>query len=126
MACILVIDDDEDVRRAIRRLLESAGHEVVEAPDGKIGMRRFREQPTDLVVTDLFMPEQEGLETIRELKRFSQDIKILVVTGAAPGSTLDFRAQATMLGAGATLGKPFTRDELLGAVDALLGPTPRH
>jgi DNA-binding response OmpR family regulator len=123
MARILVIDDDEDVRRAIRRHLQSDGHEVIEAPDGKVGMRLFREHPTDLVVTDLFMPEQEGLETIRELRRSSKDIKILVVTGAAPGSTLDFRAQATMLGAAATLGKPFTRDELLGAVDTLLGPT---
>ena len=125
MARILVIDDDDDVRRAIRRQLESDGHEVVEAPDGRVGMRLFRQHPTDLVVTDLFMPEQEGLETIRELRRFSKDIKILVVTGAAPGSTLDFRAQATMLGAGATLGKPFTRDELLGAVNALLGTPSR-
>lgn len=126
MARILVIDDDDDVRRAIRRHLQSDGHEVIEAPDGKVGMRLFREHPTDLVVTDLFMPEQEGLETIRELRRSSKDIKILVVTGAVPGSTLDFRAQATMLGAGATLGKPFTRDELLGAVDTLLGPTQRQ
>lgn len=124
MARILVIDDDADVRRAIRRHLQSDGHEVVEAPDGKAGMRLFREHPTDLVVTDLFMPEQEGLETIRELRRSFKDLKILVVTGAAPGSALDFRAQATMLGAAATLGKPFTRDELLGAVNTLLAPTP--
>jgi DNA-binding response OmpR family regulator len=124
MARILVIDDDADVRQAIRRHLQSDGHDVVEAPDGKVGIRLFREHPTDLVVTDLFMPEQEGLQTIRELRRSYGDVKILVVTGAPPGSALDFRAQATMLGAAATLGKPFTREELLGAISALLAPAP--
>jgi DNA-binding response OmpR family regulator len=122
MARILVIDDDDDVRRAIRRHLESDGHEVVEAPHGKAGMKLFRDRPTDLVVTDLFMPEQEGLETIRELRRSFENPKILVVTGAAPGGAFDFRAQATLLGAGAALSKPFTREELLTAVHALLGP----
>jgi len=126
MARILVIDDDADVRRAIRRHLQSDGHDVVEAPDGKVGVRLFREQPTALVVTDLFMPEQEGLETIRELRRSFKDLKILVVTGAPAGSALDFRAQATMLGAAATLGKPFTREELLGAVNALLALPPHQ
>src|SRR5574341_1502699 len=119
MARILVIDDDPDVRRAISRHLQSDGHDVIEAPDGKVGMRLFRESPTDLVVTDLFMPEQEGLETIRELRRSFEDVKILVVTGAPPGSPLDFRAHATALGAKATLSKPFTREELLGAVQDL-------
>jgi len=125
MARILVIDDDADVRRAIRRQLESDGHEVIDAPDGKAGMRLFREDPTDLVVTDLFMPEQEGLETIRQLRRPFKDVKILVVTGAAPGGPLDFRAQATLMGAAATLSKPFTRQELLGTVSALLDPSQR-
>lgn len=124
MARILVIDDDADVRRAILRHLQSDGHEVVEAPDGKAGMKLYRESPTDLVVTDLFMPEQEGLETIRELKRSFKDAKILVVTGAPPGGPLDFRAQATMLGAQAALSKPFTREELLDSVHTLLGANP--
>lgn len=121
MARILVIDDDADVRSVIRRSLESDGHDVVEAADGKAGMKLFRDHPADLVVTDLFMPEQEGLETIRELRRSFEDPKILVVTGAAPGGAFDFRAHATLLGAGATLTKPFTREELLSAVHALLG-----
>ncbi len=121
MARILVIDDDEDVRRAIRRHLQSDGHDVVEAPDGKVGMKLFRENPADLVVTDLFMPEQEGLETIRELRRLAKDTKILVVTGSPSGGPFDFRAHATLLGAGATLNKPFTREELLGTVHGLLG-----
>lgn len=122
MAHILVIDDDADVRRAISRHLQSDGHDVTEAPDGKVGMRLFRERPADLVITDLFMPEQEGLETIRQLRRSFQDVKILVVTGAPPGSALDFRTHATHLGAAAALGKPFTREELLGAINRLLPP----
>lgn len=124
MARILVIDDDADVRRAISRHLQSDGHDVTEAPDGKAGMRLFLEQPADLVVTDLFMPEQEGLETIRQLRRSFKHVKILVVTGALPGSSRDFRDQATMLGAAATLYKPFTREELLGTINALLTPAP--
>lgn len=125
MARILVIEDDADVRSVIRRHLQSDGHEVLEAADGKAGMKLFRESPADLVVTDLFMPEQEGLETIRQLRRSFKDTGILVVTGSPPGGTFDFRAHATMLGARATLSKPFTREELLSAVHAILGPTPQ-
>lgn len=120
MARILVIDDDAAVRRTIRRQLETVGHEVVEAPDGKAGMKLYFDNPADLVITDLFMPEQDGLETIRELKRTFKDSRILVVTGAQPGGTFDFRAQATLLGAQAALSKPFTREELLDAVREVL------
>ncbi len=126
MARILVSDDDQDVRRAIRRLLQSDGHEVTEAPDGRVGMKLFRQNPADLVVTDLLMPEQEGLETLRELRRSFKGTRVLVVTGVPPGSILDFRAQARMLGAGATLSKPFTREELLGAVSDLLSAADPH
>lgn len=120
MARILVIDDDAAVRRAIRRHLESDGHEVAEARDGRAGMKLYRENPSDLVITDLFMPEKEGLETIRDLRRDFRDAKILVVTGAQPGGAFDFRAHATMLGAEAALSKPFTRDELLDTVREVL------
>lgn len=120
MARILVIDDDAAVRRALRRHLESDGHEVVDAADGRAGLRLYQDQPADLVITDLFMPEQEGLETIRVIKRDFKDAKILVVTGAQPGGVFDFRAHATALGAQAALSKPFTRDELLATVREVL------
>jgi CheY-like chemotaxis protein len=84
MARILVIDDDAAVRGTIRRHLESDGHAVAEAPDGRAGMKLYRENPTDLVITDLFMPEREGLETIRELRKSFKDAKIVVVTGSQP------------------------------------------
>ena len=120
MTRILVIDDDAAVRRAIRRHLESDGHTVIEAPDGREGVKLYQENPTDLVITDLFMPEQEGLETIRELRQSFKDARIIVVTGAQPGGAFDFRAQATMMGAQAALSKPFTREELLSAVREVL------
>lgn len=121
MARILVIDDEPDVRRVVRRCLESEGHQVVEAGDGKMGLRLYQEDAVDLVITDLFMPEQEGLETIRALKRISKDVRILVVTGLQPGGPFDFRAHAVLLGALRTLTKPFTREELLDAVRDALG-----
>lgn len=122
MARILVIDDDATVRHTIRRLLETEGHEVEEAANGRAAMKLFREHPTDLVITDLFMPEQDGLETIRELRRAFKDVKILAVTGGGPGGAFDFRTHAVMFGAQRAMSKPFTREELLDAVREVLGP----
>lgn len=124
MAHILVIDDEADVRRIMRRHLETAGHQVVEAGDGKGGLNVYRENPVDLVITDLFMPEKDGLETIRELRRTYKDSRILVVTGIQPGGPFDFRAHAVLLGAQRTLTKPFTREELLDAVRDMLAIEP--
>jgi len=69
MARILLIDDDDQVRGAIRRILERAGYTVVDAPDGAAGIRAQREQPADVIITDIFMPQQDGIETIRQLRR---------------------------------------------------------
>ncbi|HYT83054.1 MAG TPA: response regulator [Gemmatimonadales bacterium] len=69
MARILVIDDDGQVRRAVRRILERVGHAVVDVADGEAGMRAHRERPADLIVTDIFMPEQDGIETIQQVRR---------------------------------------------------------
>ncbi len=67
MPSILVIEDNEDIRALYKRILERAGHKVIEAPDGKAGTRLYRESPADLVITDIIMPEKEGIETIKEL-----------------------------------------------------------
>jgi CheY-like chemotaxis protein len=124
VARILVIDDDADVRRALRRILETEGYEVLEAANGKEGVRLFGESPCDAVITDLYMPEKEGLETIRELRQTHPELKILVITGAAPGSVFDLRQHATMLGANRALSKPFSRGEVLQALAEVLGHTP--
>ncbi len=124
MARILVIDDDSDVRRAVRKILETEGHEVLEAGNGKEGLRLFSESRCDAVITDLYMPEKEGLETIRELRKSYPDPKILLITGAVPGSVFDLREQAQMLGAKRALSKPFSPEELLEALAEVLGDTP--
>jgi len=123
MPLILVIDDDEQMRRMIRTMLERAGYDVLEAADGRIGMKLFRQAPTDLVITDIVMPEMEGLETIMALKRESPPVKIIAISGGARMQPGDYLIVAKELGAHRTLTKPFRRHALLEAVKELLAPT---
>jgi CheY-like chemotaxis protein len=82
MAHILMIDDDEVLRATIRRVLERAGHRVTEAENGDVGMRIVQGETPDLVITDLLMPEKEGIETIQELREGFPEIPIVAVSGA--------------------------------------------
>lgn len=120
MAQILVIDDDAALRTTVRRVLERSGHQVTEAENGAEGMRLVRKRPPDLVVTDLLMPEQEGIETIQELRENHPAIGIVAVSGAGGveegGPLLD----AQLFGADATLSKPFSVEALIEAVDRVL------
>jgi len=126
MARILVIDDDAQVRGAVRRILERARHTVEDVADGDAGLRAHRERPADLIITDIFMPERDGIETIRELRRESPQVKIIAISGGDRTQTLDLRKDAELLGASRALRKPFELSELLRAVDELLGePRPR-
>ena len=118
MARILVIDDEPQVRRLIRQMLSRAGHEVAEAADGAEGLESIRVQAPDVIITDILMPNKEGIETIREVRREVPTLPILVISGNA-GSTL-YMEMAKMLGAHASLAKPFRSAELLRAVDELL------
>ena len=81
MARILVIDDEADMRGLLEETLQSAGHEVSLAADGEEGMKRFRARPADLVITDLYMPGQEGLETIMQLRREFPSVAIMAMSG---------------------------------------------
>lgn len=121
MARILVIDDDGQVRGAIRRILERAGHTVLDAADGEAGIRLYRERPTDLIITDIFMPEQDGIETIQQLRREFPGVKIIAISGGDRTRTMDLRKDAELLGASRSLRKPFELTELLKAVSELLG-----
>ena len=121
MPHILVIDDDDDIRMNLREMLEREGYEVAEAPDGKKGMRLFRESPADLVVTDIFMPEQEGLQTVKELRDDFPAVKIIVISGGGRLDPEPYLKIAGRIGADKTLPKPFRRDDLLKAVEELLG-----
>jgi len=114
---ILVVDDDETVRMALRRMLESAGYEVLDAPNGRVAMNLCRTNPPALMITDIFMPEQEGMETIRVMRREFPDVKLIAVSGQAGGLYL---RMAKLLGAQATLEKPLRMETVLGTVRSVL------
>ncbi len=82
MASILVIDDDKPSRDALRAILELADHDIIEAPDGEAGLLHYNQTPTDLVFVDMLMPEKEGMEVIRELKKDFPSVKIIAVSGS--------------------------------------------
>lgn len=120
MARILVIDDDPDLRAMLEQTLKSAGHEVSVAADGREGVEQFQARTADLVITDLYMPKQEGLETIRELRARFPEVAIIAMSGKAAALAMLFVAQK--LGAVGILHKPFSVDELHAAVrNALAG-----
>ena len=120
MARILVIDDDDTVRLSVRLSLEDAEHQVDEAADGAAGLERLKIQPADLVVTDIFMPEKEGLETIDEIRRDYPDVKIIAISGGGCIEPQDYLEIARQLGADRALFKPFDIQLLVDMVDELL------
>ena len=109
MATILVIDDDEQLREFLRLTLEGEGHTVTVAPDGKVGVTRYRQSPTNLILTDIFMPEKEGLETIIQLRREFPTVKIIAISGGSDRASSNFSVLdlAKKLGANRTVMKPF-------------------
>lgn len=120
MTSILVIDDDAAVRRMLRQMLEGAGYEVVEAADGAIGLDLYNKRPVDLVITDILMPEKEGIETILALRKTAPEVKILAISGGGRMNKGDLLSTAEFFGAVRTLAKPFARKELLGMVQETL------
>ncbi len=120
---ILVVDDKEDVRSFMRVALEQAGYEVRTAPEGAQALALQRERPADLLITDIFMPGQEGFGTITSFRtQFPQTRIIVMSAGTLPGLQHDFLSTAALLGVDATLRKPFDVDELLAAVRRVLQP----
>ncbi len=120
MPHILVIDDERPVRAVLRQMLEKEGYEVEEAPDGAAGMKLLHDHLHDLIITDLFMPEKEGIETMIEVRRHFPQVKIIAISGGGRAGALDLLPMAESFGALRTLAKPFERKELLEAVRAVL------
>ena len=114
---ILVLDDDDAVRGMLQQTLSDAGYDVVSARDGRAGMRLMGEHEFDLVLTDLIMPDQEGIETIRQLRSQYPEIRIVAMSGALDSVYLK---SAALLGAHVTLRKPIDSQELLRIVRELL------
>ena len=99
-----------------------AGFEVVEAANGVEGLSHYRERPTDLVITDIMMPEKEGVQTISELRRDFPGVRIIAISGGGRDVARDYLPVAARLGACRTVAKPFTRQEILEAVAGALAP----
>lgn len=120
MARILIIDDEPQIRSMLRLMLERVGYEVTEAPDGIEGIRRYRENPSDLIITDLIMPNKDGIGMIIDLKKEFPGVKIIAMSGGGVNRPEGYLDGARKLGASRTLTKPIDRDEMLKAVKETL------
>jgi CheY-like chemotaxis protein len=120
MARILIIDDSAPTRDILRQALERAGHEVVEASDGRVGIEHQRTIPAEVIITDILMPEQEGFETIRGLRRDFPTTGIIAMSGGGQIGCDTLLAIAERLGAQRVLQKPFGLRDMLEAVHQLL------
>ena len=122
MISILLVDDDAAMRNAIKKILLKANYRVVEACDGREALKIFNQSPTDLVVTDLIMPETEGIELIVNLRNRHPPVTVIAISGGGRSSPENYLAMATALGACQALSKPFLPEELLAAVESALAP----
>ena len=120
MSNILLVDDDDLVRDSLAIALEDAGHQVVAATNGDEGLKALARETFDLVVLDMLMPEREGIETIREIRKTNLSIPVLAISGGDKTGWSDYLRMASVLGANDTLAKPFTASELVLRVDRLL------
>ncbi|GAB6051691.1 response regulator [Magnetospira thiophila] len=122
MALILVIDDEEVARFTLREILESEGHEILEAANGEEGLDVFNAHKLDLVITDIIMPHKEGIETIMELHKAAPDLPVIAISGGGRTRNLDFLEYSKEFGASSVLVKPFTDEQLMAVVNRHLGP----
>ena len=131
MPSILIIDDEEYVRDALQMVLERAGYEVRVASDGNEALEVQREEPAELIITDIIMPEKDGVRTIKEMRREFPALRIIAISGGGsvepfaykPGAitTTAYLAAAKEVGADRVFTKPFDRKDLIQAVNELLG-----
>ena len=123
MPHILVIDDEEQIREVLRTVLERVGYTVSEAGDGFEGLKIYRENVIDVVVTDIIMPEKGGIDTIMDLRRDYPGVKIIAISGGGMCGEVSYLDMALGVGADRAIGKPFVLDEFLKAVRELTGDT---
>jgi DNA-binding response OmpR family regulator len=117
---VLVADDDREIRAVLKLSLEEAGYEVEAVADGKHAVRAHQERPADLLITDLFMPETDGLETVGYFRARHPRMPIIAISGWKAGQKADHLRVAQVAGADAVLRKPFTMDELLDRLQDLV------
>jgi CheY-like chemotaxis protein len=120
MSRILVVDDDDAFRSMLRRTLQRLEHHVIEAADGEEAIEKLAAGIFDLVITDIIMPNVEGIETIRTLRRTYPDLKVIAMSGGGRASNEVYLNVAKAFGAFRVLSKPFTNDQLLAAINEAL------
>ncbi len=118
MAKILVVDDEEPIRTLISKILEKDGHSVMESENGQHACDTYQDAEIDLIVTDLVMPEKNGIEMIIQLKKTHPDVKVIAISGGSGFSgQIDLLSVAQLLGAKHVIKKPFTVDQVRSAVN---------
>jgi DNA-binding response OmpR family regulator len=122
---ILVVDDEADICTSLQDRLTIEGYKVLTASDGRKGLQVYHDHLIDLVITDVLMPELDGLEVVRTLRRLASAIPIIAMSGGA-NRDLDFLVEATEFGATRTISKPFRVEELVVMVHDLLDSIPHH
>ena len=120
MGKILIIDDEPHILLMLKKMLERAGYEVDLASNGVEGMELFKKESADMVITDIIMPEKEGIETIREMRRLSPKLKIIAMSGGGKISADNYLETAKIFGASKVFQKPFSHKELIQAVNELM------
>ena len=118
---ILIIDDEDQIRALLRVILEEAGYRIFEAANGKTANRIFLEEKIDLIITDIIMPEKDGIETIMEFREKSPDVKIIAISGGGHIGPEGYLHTAKQLGASDTITKPFSQEKIVKAVQDALG-----
>lgn len=116
--CVLVIDDDVQLRRSLTRFLERGGHEVLEAADGEVAVRRLAHNRVDVVVCDVFMPGMNGFDFLMTVRDQFPDVRIIMMSGGGEIGQMPVLEAATKLGASAVFAKPFRMQAMLDAIEA--------
>jgi DNA-binding NtrC family response regulator len=119
---IMIVDDDASIRRTLQILLTKAGYEVIQACDGSEAIKLWRDRGGDLVITDLHMPEKDGIETIIELLSHTPGVRIIAMSGGGQTKRLDLLGNVALLGSVLTIEKPFTLTEMMTMVSRALRP----
>lgn len=117
---ILLVDDDDMSRRTIDQMLTRAGHEVTSTGSDSEALTLFRESSVDLIVTDLIMPDTDGLELIQELRKLDPKVRILAISGGGRVNANEYLTVARKFGAAGILAKPFSNQEFKDAINALM------
>lgn len=117
---ILVVDDDDQLREMLRKMLERAGYEVIEAANGKDALNLQEKSPSDLMITDIIMPEKEGIDTIMDFRMNYPQVRIIAMSGGGRIGPTEYLDMAEKLGADKTFAKPFSSKAMLATIKDLL------